>query len=96
VVRLPVGWNSALTAAGLGEVTAFSYLVDLPAPAGPEVRASVVDWLRHLAGVGADRLDDADRAALARLTDPDDPGYAGARDDVFVLSARTVHLGRAR
>jgi SAM-dependent methyltransferase len=94
VVRLPVGWNAALTAAGLDEVTAFSYLVDLPAPAGPEVRAGAVDWLRHLAGVGADRLDDADRAALAQLTDPDDTAYAGVRDDVFVLSAQTVHLGR--
>jgi SAM-dependent methyltransferase len=94
VARMPVGWNRALADAGLVEVSSFSYLIDLPAPAAEPVRQSVVDHLTWCAGVAADWLTESDRAAVARLLDPDDPAFAGARDDVFVLSASTVHLGR--
>ncbi|MEU4803039.1 methyltransferase [Actinosynnema sp. NPDC023587] len=93
-VRLPVGWNTVLTDAGLVEVTAFSYLVDHPAPAKPVVRELVVQQLQWLAEVGAQRLHAADRHALTRLLDPDDPAFIGRRDDVFLLSTGTVHLGR--
>lgn len=94
VARMPVGWNRALSNAGLVEVSSFSYLIDFPAPAAEPVRQSVVDHLTWCAGVAADWLSESDRAAVARLLDPDDPAFAGARDDVFVLSASTVHLGR--
>lgn len=93
-VRAPVGWNRVLSDAGLVDVGSFSLVVDLPAPAPPEVAETVVDWLRMLADVGAEWLDETDRAAVARLTDPDDPAYAGLRDDVFVLGAHTVFSGR--
>ncbi|MEV0677809.1 methyltransferase [Actinosynnema sp. NPDC050436] len=93
-VRLPTGWNTALTDVGLVDVTAFSYLVDHPAPAGPAVREWVVQQVRWMAEVGADRLHAADRHTLTRLLDPDDPAYVGRRDDVFLLSAGTVHVGR--
>jgi hypothetical protein len=94
VTRLPVGWTRALADAGLVDVSSFSYLVDHPAPASELVRQSVVDWLAWTAGVAAERLDESDQRAVARLLDPDDPAFVGARDDVFILSASTVHLGR--
>ncbi|HEV2781386.1 MAG TPA: methyltransferase [Actinophytocola sp.] len=93
-VRLPVGWTQALADAGLVGVSSFSYLIDLPAPPSERVRQSVVDWLSWVAGVAAERLGEADQAALVRLLDPDDPAFVGARDDVFILTASTIHLGR--
>lgn len=96
VVRMPIGWNKALAAAGLAEVFSFSYLIDLPAPAAPAVRESVVEWLGWLADTVDEELDDADREAVRHLLDPEGPAYVGARDDVFVLGASTVHLGRRK
>jgi SAM-dependent methyltransferase len=93
-VRLPVGWTRALADAGLTDTSSFSYLVDLPAPASDAVRLSVVDWLGWMSGVGEEYLDDADRRAVDRLLDPSDEAYVANRDDVYVLSASTVYLGR--
>lgn len=92
--RLPVGWTRALSDAGLVDVSSFSYLIDLPAPASEPVRESVADWLGWIAGAAADRLGESDQIALTRLLDPVDPAFVGARDDVFILSASTIHLGR--
>jgi hypothetical protein len=94
VKSLPVGWNKALEAAGLTGVFSFSYVIDHPAPASDEVRQSVADWLSWMAGVSEDQLSDTDRETVARLLDPADAAYVGARDDVFVLGASTVYLGQ--
>lgn len=94
VTRMPMGWTKAMATAGLTEVSSSSYLVDRPAPPSAQVRQSVVDWLTWLTAVAADRLDDSDQVALTRLLDPVDPAYVGSRDDVFVLSALTIHVGR--
>lgn len=93
-VSLPVGWTSALAAAGLVDTTSFSYLIDLPAPAPEPVRLSVVDWLTWMSGVEEEALSESDRQVVQRLLNPDDEAYVVNRDDVFVLSASTVHLGR--
>jgi len=93
-VSLPIGWNKALEAAGLTDVSSFSYVIDHPAPASDDVRQSVLDWLDMVSGVGEDELSESDRRTVARLVDPADEAYVGARDDVFVLSASTVHIGR--
>ncbi|MGX7827082.1 class I SAM-dependent methyltransferase [Actinokineospora sp. 24-640] len=93
VRRTPVGWNTVLIECGLWDVRAFSFLVDLPAPASAEVRESVADWLAWMAGIGEEWLSESDRAAVARLLDADGPDWVGARDDVFVLNASTVYLG---
>jgi len=93
-VRLPVGWTKALVAAGLTDTSSFSYLTDLPAPAGELVRLSVVDWLGWMSKVGEEYLGEADRAVVQRLLDPNDEAYVATRDDVFLLGATTVHLGR--
>ncbi|MGB3438004.1 MAG: class I SAM-dependent methyltransferase [Actinophytocola sp.] len=94
VRALPVGWNTALEAAGLTGVYSFSYVIDHPAPAPEAVRLSVVDWIAWMSGVGEDRLSATDRETIARLVDPGDEAYVGARDDVFVLGASTVYLGQ--
>lgn len=94
VKSLPIGWTKALAVAGLTEVFSFSYVIDHPAPASDEVRKSVVDWLAWLYGVGEDQFSATDRETVARLLDPADEAYVGARDDVFILGASTVHLGR--
>jgi len=92
-VRLPVGWNQVLGEAGLSGVTAFSYLVDVPAPLSDAGRGAVVSWLSWMSHAAADLLDQADIAALGRLLDPDDPAYVARRDDIFMLKASTVYLG---
>ncbi|GGS44448.1 MULTISPECIES: class I SAM-dependent methyltransferase [Actinokineospora] len=93
VVRTGVGWNRLLADAGLSDVRAFSYLVDLPAPGAEPVRRFVADWLAWLSGVGEEWLSESDRETVARLLDENGPDWVGARDDVFVLAASTVHLG---
>lgn len=92
-VRLPVGWNLVLTEAGLTNVTAFSYLVDLPAPLDDVGRAAVLAWLTFMARAAGELLTPDDQATIARLLDPDDAAYLRTRDDVFLLKASTVHLG---
>jgi SAM-dependent methyltransferase len=92
-VRMPIGWNQALSEAGLTGVTAFSYLVDVPAPLSDAGRAAVVNWLAWMTHATVDLLDPADTATLHRLLDSADPAYVGRRDDVFMLKASTVYLG---
>ncbi|GGM42044.1 hypothetical protein GCM10012275_11260 [Longimycelium tulufanense] len=94
-VRLPVGWTRALAAAGLVDVTSFTTLVDHPAPASAQVREAVVDRLRWLLEITADRLGADDLEAVHALLDTTSPHFAGARDDIYWLAADTVHLGTA-
>ncbi|MEU6645850.1 class I SAM-dependent methyltransferase [Saccharomonospora sp. NPDC046836] len=93
-VRMPYGWTTALRHAGLVDVGSFTYLVDHPAPADDLVREFAIDRIGWLAEIAEDQLDAADRATARRLLDPDAPEYLGARDDLYLLSARTVHYGR--
>jgi hypothetical protein len=78
----------------LARVFSFSYVIDHPAPASEAVRQSVVHWLAWMSGVSEEQLSGADRETVARLLDPDDEAYVGARDDVFILGASTVYLGQ--
>jgi SAM-dependent methyltransferase len=94
-VPLPYGWNRALANVGLVGVTAFSYLIDQPAPATEPVRESVLKWLEWMGQIGEGQLTDSDIDTVRRLLDDADPAYVGNRDDVFMLTARTVHLGWA-
>lgn len=93
-VRMPYGWGIALGKAGLTEVTSFTALTDHPAPAAPAVRDAVVEWLTSLSERMDEGLSESDRAALKALLDPSADSYVGARDDVFLLSASTVYVGR--
>ncbi len=92
--RMPYGWGAALSKAGLADVTAFSALIDHPAPAAPAVREAVVEWLTALSERMDEDLSGTDRDAVRALLDPAADTYVGARDDIFLLSAATVYLGR--
>jgi SAM-dependent methyltransferase len=93
-VPLHGGWNLVLSDGGLVDVTAFSYLIDHPAPAKQAVRDWAVDQLRWHVEVAGDLLHPADRRTVKHLLDPQDPAFLGLRDDVFLLTANTVYLGR--
>ncbi|MFE9746444.1 class I SAM-dependent methyltransferase [Saccharothrix saharensis] len=93
-VRLSGGWNLVLSEGGLVDVTAFSYLVDHPAPPKQAVRDWAVNQLKWYEEVAGDALHPADRRTVRQLLDPQDPAFLGLRDDVFLLTANTVYLGR--
>ncbi|MGH3916375.1 MAG: class I SAM-dependent methyltransferase [Pseudonocardiaceae bacterium] len=95
VVRLSVGWNRALSDAGLEDVSSFSYLVDRPAPPNGEVRAAVLRWLSGMRDKAQPWISEPDLRVVDELLDEDGPHYVGRRDDVFVLTAHTVHMGTA-
>jgi SAM-dependent methyltransferase len=95
-VRLPYGWPNALRRAGLADVTTWTSLIERPAPLSSAERERVagklahrVEWLRERRLLPAE-----DDGAWSRLLDPDRPEWIGHRDDVFVLDARSVHVGR--
>lgn len=94
-VRMPYGWTGALRRAGLVDVTTRTTLRESPAPLDEADRRQLVDrlarWVGELRPTGL--LDPDDLAAWDRLLDPDDPAWLGHRDDVFRLTARSVHLG---
>ncbi|MQA11204.1 MAG: methyltransferase domain-containing protein [Pseudonocardiaceae bacterium] len=93
-VRMPYGWPVALAEAGLTAVSSFSYLVDHPAPASHEAREHAIERVGWLAEVGEEWLSEQDRQVVRRLLDPADDAYLGARDDLFLLYADTIHCGR--
>ncbi|MFT7841164.1 class I SAM-dependent methyltransferase [Saccharothrix sp. BKS2] len=93
-VRLPGGWNTVLADLAMLDITAFSYLVDHPAPPRQAVRDWAVNQLTWHRDVAGHLLHPSDRETVRRLLDPQDPAYLGLRDDVFLLTAGTVHLGR--
>jgi ubiquinone/menaquinone biosynthesis C-methylase UbiE len=97
-VRMPYGWTTALERAGLSEVRTRTFLVELPAPLASEGRQVVVHALRSQVDrlADTDLLDPADRDAWRRLLDPGDPAWLGARDDTYLLRARSVHMAQRR
>ena len=71
-----------------------SFLLDHPAPLSEAGRRYVVDQLvASRTGPAGTRLPDADRPAIDALIGDRDPAAIALRDDVFILSARTVHTG---
>ncbi|GAA3008096.1 class I SAM-dependent methyltransferase [Streptomyces fulvorobeus] len=85
-------WSALFGAAGLEPRGTRSFLLDLPAPLPAPAREHVVETFARQREVLADRLAAEDVAVLDRLLDPADPAGLYRRDDVFVLSARTVHV----
>ena len=93
-VAMPHGWGVALGAAGLVDVRSRSFLVDVPPPLGTDERCLVADALADAAGRAGEWLTDDDRAAVAALVDPTRPDGVHQRPDVFILAARTFHVGK--
>ncbi|MFI1166180.1 class I SAM-dependent methyltransferase [Streptomyces sp. NPDC020801] len=84
-------WPALLAAAGLKPTGTRSFLLDLPAPVSDRARAYVVASLTRLREALEDGVDEADRATLDRLLDPEDEASVHRRNDVFVLKAYTVY-----
>jgi SAM-dependent methyltransferase len=93
-VRMPYGWTEALRRAGLTGVTTRSTLQEqptLPEPARGRIVERFERWVDRLRE--ADLLDAADLATWQRLLDSRDAAWLGHRTDLYVLRARSVHLG---
>ena len=92
-VRTGRGWGSLLDEAGLVDVVARSFLLDIPPPLDDPTRQVVHHALAALAERAGDHLEDADRETLGRLLDVEDPDGVMRRPDVYLLRATTVHVG---
>jgi ubiquinone/menaquinone biosynthesis C-methylase UbiE len=92
-VRTGRGWGSLLGEAGLVDVAARTFLLDVPPPLDEPTRRLVRDALAGQAVRFGDRIDESDRETLHRLLDDDDPRGVMRRPDVYVLRASTVHVG---
>ncbi|WP_203433327.1 class I SAM-dependent methyltransferase [Jiangella asiatica] len=94
-VAMPYGWPTALRRTGLIDVTTRTFTFERPTPLGRGDLRSVIDGLAHrVHRAEADgELDADDVRAWSLLLDPDDDAWLGDRDDVYSLSARSVHLG---
>ncbi|MFJ5652996.1 class I SAM-dependent methyltransferase [Streptomyces microflavus] len=87
-------WSALIAAVGLTPQGTRSFLLDLPAPLSALAREHVITKLTREYEVSGELLDAEDRAVLERLLDPEDPAGLHHRPDVYLLTARTVHLGR--
>ncbi|MYT96023.1 MULTISPECIES: class I SAM-dependent methyltransferase [unclassified Streptomyces] len=87
-------WSALIAAVGLTPQGTRSFLLDLPAPLSAPAREHVIAKLTREYEVFGELLDAEDRAVLERLLDPEDPEGVHQRPDVYLLTARTVHLGR--
>lgn len=85
-------WPLLLAEAGLRHRTSRTFLLDLPAPVGDDVRTHVVHRFTRIQQLVGDRLTAEDATALARLLDPGDPAALVNRPDLFVLQATTWHV----
>ncbi|WP_335938002.1 class I SAM-dependent methyltransferase [Streptomyces sp. PTD5-9] len=87
-------WSALFTAVGLVPHGTRSFLLDLPAPLPEPARDQVIAEFARRREMYEDALDAEDVTVLDRLLDPEDPAGLRLRSDVFLLTARTVHLGR--
>ncbi|MDG4795610.1 class I SAM-dependent methyltransferase [Micromonospora sp. WMMD1082] len=93
---MPYGWDEALRRAGLDPATTVTTLSELPPPLPPPQQRAVVNRLANRIGRLRDTglLTPADLHTWDRLLDPSDLVWLGNRRDVFLLEARSVHVGR--
>lgn len=89
------GWTRVLADAGLVGVGTRSFLLEVGPPLDADQAAYVRGHLRDLLERLDGTLEESDRRALARLTDPSDPADLGRRDDVFALGVQSIHVGTA-
>ncbi|MER7762763.1 class I SAM-dependent methyltransferase [Streptomyces sp. NPDC097619] len=89
-VRVVEDWPAMLGRAGLTGATAFSTLLDVPAPLDPAARAFLRGHLGRMREVMESTLEADDAATLDVLLDEADPRGILGRPDAFLLSATTV------
>ncbi|MEV8308619.1 class I SAM-dependent methyltransferase [Streptomyces flavidovirens] len=86
-------WSALLAAAGLTPGGSRSFLLDLAAPLSDVARHLVVESFTRLREGFAEHLTADDVATLDRLLDARDEAGLARRRDVFLLQARTLHIG---
>ncbi|GAA2803231.1 class I SAM-dependent methyltransferase [Saccharopolyspora taberi] len=87
-------WPALLRAAGLTDARSKTFLVDLPAPLEDGPRRLARRWLERHRDAFGDLLDAEDRETLDRLLEPGSPEGVDRREDLFLLTAKTVHFAR--
>jgi len=93
-VAEPDDWPSMLTAAGLEAPESRTFLAEVPAPVDDQAREYIIRAFTRSRDLLSHRLDDTDRESLDRLLDPDAPNGLHHRQDIHVLTARTLHAAR--
>ncbi len=86
-------WAPRLTGAGFRVVDERVFAIDVREQSAAAGRYAHV-WLQMVHARLAERLDDDDRTALARLTDDTDPESVLRRTDLHVRGERTVTVGQ--
>jgi SAM-dependent methyltransferase len=94
VPRPTLDWPVQLAEAGLTPVGTRSFLLDLPAPVTPAVRAHLIRRIGRTPHLAGEHLRDDDRTALEQLLDPENPLGLHRRPDLFLLTAVTAHAAR--
>jgi SAM-dependent methyltransferase len=94
-VALNISWPALLRSAGFADVRTKSWLQEIPPPTPDRVRERIRGHLGTLRRSFGERLADDDRATLDRLLDPRDPAGLARRDDLFWLTARSLHIAQA-
>ena len=94
-VRMPYGWPAALRAAGLASVSTSTTVLERPTPLEDAQRRAIAETLswRVERATSIDAIPPADLDAWGRLLDEVDAAWIGRRDDLYDLSARSVHVG---
>ncbi|MER0242902.1 class I SAM-dependent methyltransferase [Streptomyces sp. HSW2009] len=88
-------WAGLLDSVGLKGAASRSFLLDLPAPLAAAGRAHLTATLTRLRERAPELLDTADQQVLDQLIDPADPAGVARRQDVFLLTAETLHTAYA-
>jgi SAM-dependent methyltransferase len=91
-VALHISWPALLRSARFATVRTKSWLQETPPPTTEHVRERVRGHVGTLRRSFGDRLAEDDRATLDRLLDRRDPAGIARRDDLFWLTARTLHI----
>lgn len=85
-------WRWMLAEAGFTPLASRTFLLDRPAPVADSVRDHIREHYLDVRSMIGTLLDVDDRRALDILLDDDDARSIARREDLFLLTAHTVHL----
>ena len=96
-VRYPYGWTQLLQDAGLKNVTAKTFLLELLPPFAQVQQEYMVRLLNRWVNSDARRayISDEDAGIIGKLVTPGSPQYVFDRKDLHYIEGLTVYLGEA-
>lgn len=95
-VTEPEDWPTMLKAAGLESPKTRTFLAEVPAPVDEKSREYIIRAFTRSQDLLAAHLDQDDRETLTHLLDPNAEDGLHHRQDLRVLTARTLHTARRR